>query len=233
MEIKLKRLSTQSWSLAGGLSLLIFCLLLFDRWLHSSTRNSFPYTPPVLVAKYSIRAGQTLSPSHFELIAKDQLPSLPSDKSPLTDQDLGLVNGNRALIDIPQGQWLLKTHLLFQEKGNFALRVPKGYRAYALPFLQSLPVQPGDKVDILGIPKNNTRNPESLLEGILILDILNGTQKRTLTLALSPNQVPIIEAARRSGEIKFLLRNPDESNPIEKPQVKAKSISKKVILWAE
>jgi pilus assembly protein CpaB len=148
--------------------------------------------------------------------------------------------GKIALSDITAGQELLASHLLTpgEKSDRTAYSVPGAKRAISIEVDKvsgvSGGIQPGDRVDIMAtvnIPVldakgNEKEEPYTLLtlQDIEVLKVdgvatgSNQSDKKTLTLLVSPQEAQPLVLASEKGRLRLLLRSPvDKSRADIKP----------------
>ena len=115
-------------------------------------------------------------------------------------------------------------------------KIPKGMRAYAVEVNEQSGVSgfilPGHRVDVVRFEPNNDKSPvqrgETILQDILVLAAgqvftrqeEKSLQNRTVTLAVFPEQVHILVAARAKGPLSLALRGVNDHEIVNRPKPK-------------
>jgi len=133
----------------------------------------------------------------------------------LTDQQLHLLSGLVSKSEIKRGDRICHDLLEYRSEpiiGSLVSKIPPGFRAYSIRPRNSPLLRSGDKVDVFGSLEGGGSRLAPLLEGVTVLQ----TRPR-LTLAISAEDVGMIESAETEGKLTVALRNPLDKNTIPKP----------------
>lgn len=176
-------------------------------------------TKAVLVAAKEISRGAVID---YEMLAFKTVPLKFIEPGALKAKELAV--GKTALVTIMAGEQVLQTKLAAPETGlTLAAKTPPGKRAITISFEATSAVggmiKPADHVDVLA----SFKKPAialTLFQDILVLAV--GTEmfpkqakdddkaqrpgKQTITLALSPQEVQILNVADEHGKIQLTLR---------------------------
>jgi pilus assembly protein CpaB len=111
--------------------------------------------------------------------------------------------------------------------------IPKGMRAFAIDVTEQSGVSgfilPGHRVDVIRYEQDRAnQRGESILQDILVLasgQVFTRAEERsltnrTVTLALTPDQVAIIVAARAKGALSLALRGVNDHEVVARPEPK-------------
>jgi pilus assembly protein CpaB len=112
--------------------------------------------------------------------------------------------------------------------------IPKGMRAFAIDVTEQTGVSgfilPGHHVDVIRYEQEQggSQRAESILQNILVLasgQVFTRAEERsltnrTVTLALTPDQVAIIVAARAKGSLSLALRGVNDHEVVARPEPK-------------
>lgn len=149
-----------------------------------------------------------------------------------TDQEVEMLRGAKVLQPLAPGELVTADKVeIVAKRGGIGGEVPKGYRAYLLEAETSVPIVPGDQVDITVIPQNREFAPVTLLENNKVLTARVRDGKLQVALALRPEMIPVVEEARAAGTFRLALRSPEEAGTgavADTPWTKKKSKSRGV-----
>jgi pilus assembly protein CpaB len=112
--------------------------------------------------------------------------------------------------------------------------IPKGMRAFAIDVTEQTGVSgfvlPGHRVDVIRIDTERAgARAESILQNIVVLaagQVFTHAEERslttrTVTLAVSPEQVDVLVAARAKGSLSLSLRGVNDHEIVERPRPQA------------
>jgi pilus assembly protein CpaB len=114
--------------------------------------------------------------------------------------------------------------------------IPKGMRAFAIEVNEQSGVSgfilPGHRVDVVRYESSEKRREqrgETILQNVLVLAAgqtftraeEKAVQARSVTLAVTPDQVDIVVAARAKGPLSLALRGVNDHEVVERPKPKA------------
>jgi pilus assembly protein CpaB len=191
-------------------------MLLTRQWLSPATAKKAEETQEVLVAARDFKEEERLKPEMVSTkrMTKSAVP--PGAFSSFKDVEERWVKTTML-----EGDVLIEKKL--GPKGTppgLVANIPKGMRAFAIDVTEQSGVSgfilPGHRVDIVrfeGSDKNELRG-ETILQNVLVLAAgqvftrpdEKSVQSRTVTLALTPDEVDILAAARAKGTLSLSLR---------------------------
>jgi pilus assembly protein CpaB len=113
--------------------------------------------------------------------------------------------------------------------------IPKGMRAFAIDVTEQSGVSgfilPGHRVDVVRFESSDKKDVkgETILQNVLVLAAgqlftrpdEKSVQSRTVTLALTPDDVDILAAARAKGTLSLSLRGVNDHDVVARPKPKA------------
>lgn len=205
-------------------------LLTFD-FLTSSGKQSAQAPPrAVLVATQPIAAHSAISTAMVQVVTR---PADAVDPDALSSPEQ--VRGLTALGLIPAGATITISNTARGVSGAFATRVQRGMRAVSIPVddvkdVSGL-VQPGDRVDVIGVPPRiGTAQPHAytILRDIEVLAVggeiqmtapdpspspgqaPQPVQVRTITLEVTPSQADLLTMADLNAVLRLALRAPHD-----------------------
>jgi pilus assembly protein CpaB len=153
-------------------------------------------------------------------------PATQVDPDSVTDPQT--VVGKYSLITIPAGSVMTTSRIGTAAAFALPARLPMGMRAVSISIDRvkgvSGLVQPGDRVDVIAVPPrvgNEIPRASAILRGVLVLAMGNEMEVAratpspdqnltTVTLALTPKQVDILDAADMNTVLRLALRPPKE-----------------------
>ncbi|HEX7876136.1 MAG TPA: Flp pilus assembly protein CpaB [Sphingobium sp.] len=226
--------------MAAGLLLALLFLILGLRELQRSPAVAAPAAPvkataPALIlaaATRPIRTGETITPDMIRNALADPL------RHPAAATPAELI-GKVATRAIPAGSLIPRDAVGGEAK--LAIRVPMGMRAISIDTTAEIAVaglvRPGDRVDvqvvypgadaISGARGAGRSRAQTLLQMVQVLAVgeaVVGAQQqasgepappaRTVTLALSPEQVSTLSLAKSTGALTLSLRNPADGDQL-------------------
>lgn len=194
---------------------------------------------PVVVAKVPIPAKTELKSEMLET------RTMPREFiHPKAVVDANNLLGKITLVDIVGGEQVLSTRIASgkDDRNGLAYVIPKGLRAVSVGINQvtgvSGLVQPGDKVDVVGLLETDTESKGVPVAKIMLqnIEVLAVDQKldpgarlpenkdkgaqegKTVTLAVKPEDAEKLVLVTERGVIRIILRSPvDEGNYVPKP----------------
>jgi hypothetical protein len=188
--------------------------------------------PRYLAARRDLPEGFPVNFLDFTAVPRSRLKvSLP--KGALTDQDLHLLKGAVFRTSVSEGALLTLDQLQLSPRWiGLGGVVPQGLRAYPLRPLNSLPVGQGDKIDILLVSGPDPGS--SLVEGALVLQAGFRDPDFEVIVALSTDDIALLEKAQQRGKLSIALRNPQEA-PASRRNLKQRSRKAKsnIEIWSE
>ncbi len=172
----------------------------------------------VLISKDEIERGERLTLNHVEI---KKIPKKYLSSSMVLKRDLDAVLMRKVVSPVPKGEYIL-WHILQEDAyGGFSGKIPSGKRAVAFSIDEVSSVgyliKTGDVVDVIGV----FRKDGELYSGFILQNVLvlSGAVRdsSTIVLALSPEEVSSLLLASSSGNIFFVLRNPEDTGSISTP----------------
>lgn len=175
----------------------------------------------VVVAARDLSAGDTLG-SHNAAVR--QVPRVFLHGTAIRSSQWASAEGRSLRENVGQGEAILSTHLAQSGEG---FRIPDGHRAITLPVDRESAIagflEPGDRVDLLltmSSPRDGTTFTFALLEAVTVAAVdgrisrsnMNANDgnghapARTITIAVTPEDVSRITHARRAGNLTVSLR---------------------------
>lgn len=174
-----------------------------------------------IVAAYTLSAGDTISESHLAVRAFPA-HSVASDSYEPTNYKQLL--GKTLYSNVAVGDMLLAVHASQVHKDAFSTRLLPGRRAVTMPVDQINALagllQTGDLVDLyVSFDHQRRKITAPLLQGVLVLATDEHTDSHgelsgsysTVTLDLAPEDGAKLVAARQTGTITAMLRNPNDA----------------------
>ena len=183
----------------------------------------------ILVARRDLMEA---SPLRFVDLAFEHLPTDKIPSGALTDQDLQLVKGAILERSLKAGQVLtLEEIRLSPRVAGLSSTIPAGHRAYLLFSEQAKHLKYGDRVDVAVIAQGPEQAPLILLERALVMDSDTDTQNNEVLLALTQEEINVLEENKRSGTLTVLLRNPTDLT--REGRSKRRKKVKGIEVWAD
>ncbi len=122
--------------------------------------------------------------------------------------------------------------------------IPKGMRAFAIDVTEQSGVSgfilPGHRVDVIRYEQENgTSRAESILQNILVLasgQVFTRAEERsltnrTVTLAVTPEQVDVLVSARAKGSLSLSLRGVNDHDLVARPKPPPPPVEKPDTRW--
>ncbi|MBD5654146.1 MAG: Flp pilus assembly protein CpaB [Candidatus Eremiobacteraeota bacterium] len=182
---------------------------------------------PVVVASRVIPARAKITSN---MLSKTMRPAGSVDAQALPDPRS--VEGDIALMEIPQGATITSTKVGQPAEAGISERLTPGMRAVSIPVdrvkaVANL-VQPGDRVDVMAaVAKGSGEPPKTftIIRGALVLAINSQLDQATasatpppdsgtastVTLGVTPEQADLLTVADLNATIRLALRSPQES----------------------
>ena len=148
-----------------------------------------------------------MTPIDFDLILQTDVKNPP--KGAVSDQYLDKLRGAKIKISIKSREILTWDHVA--ARNDVAGSIPKGLRAYSLMLQSTVPLMGGDYVDVMASPKGKSTGSVLLLDKVLVVESVKERDQSQILLAISPQDVPALDRAREVGEIRLVLRNPEDT----------------------
>lgn len=174
-----------------------------------------------VVAAVSLPAGLTLNETH---LATRSFPQIATPADSLAPQEYQRLLGSVLRVEIAAGDMVLPVHTANKQVDAFSMRLATGRRAITMPVdqINSLAglLRAGDLVDLyVSFDHQRRKITAPLLQGVLVLatdeqtfEMANESSGAygTVTFDLSPEDGAKLVAARQSGIITAMLRNPHD-----------------------
>ena len=189
-------------------------------------------TQDVLVATRDFKEEEVLKPDMIQAVRKVKKDIPPGAFSSFKDVEERWVKTTML-----EGDMILDKKL--GPKGTppgLVANIPKGMRAFAVEVNEQSGVSgfvlPGHRVDIVrfeGNDKTQAQRAETILQDVLVLAAgqvftrpeEKALQNRTVTVAVTPDQVDILVAARAKGNLTLSLRGVNDHAVVERPMPKS------------
>lgn len=157
-----------------------------------------------------------------------------SFKDAFTDQQIHEVVGAEMLVETSEGRLIQASHLRRPGEERFSKKVPAGLRAYSIQTDQNLPLQSGDKVDVLGNNSENLVKPEVLVQNRKVLGARSFQETQQVLIAVTAHEAALLDRHRVQGVLSLILRNPeDESLAPQTERKKVSSPKKTIEIWSD
>lgn len=214
--------------LVAGVAAAAVALALLQTWQSSVIEDYSPGRDlTVLVAATALEKGKPVKARMFERrqMSEHVLAHVPHA---ITPKDLHTVEGQTLDRPLRQGEILRLTDFGGQMRsGSLAQRVPPNMRAVPLPVDElnafSGLIQPGDRIDIMAYVHHPGMGKEVMVSFLDDVQVLATGERMvpgagfgrggTVTLLLDRQSAAELSLAQRSGELVFLLRNPEDQAP--------------------
>lgn len=185
-----------------------------------------------IAAKRKLLPGMILSVHDLTVYQGKQKPELLI--SAFTDQQIHEVVGAEVLVETPEGALIQASHLRRPGEERFSKKVPSGLRAYSIQTDQTLPLQSGDKVDVLGNNSENPIKPEVLIQNRKVLGARSFQETQQVLIAVTAHEAALLDRHRVQGVLSLILRNPeDESLAPQTERKKVSSPKKTIEIWSD
>lgn len=162
--------------------------------------------PRLLIAIRELEKGTVLTQLDLTTVTgkKDEAPQV------FNDQQLPIVLGSKLKYRLRKGEPVTHDALeLAGRRKNISERIPEGLRAYSFKPENELPLQLGDRIDLLHIPTKGVAH--SIISGVEVLDLKKNEAGQVLIIAVTEDDLPELEKARQTGKLVIALRGSQES----------------------
>ncbi len=188
----------------------------------------------VIVAARDIPAG---TPLDDEMLSTREVPSQFLPANPLLETDIAIYLDQPIAQDIRQGDMILTSNfVVLTMSRTLSGRIPYGERAvtFAADEISGVTglLQPGDRVDIIGVfpveeGAENDFLASSLLQNVTVLAVgeqltepgwdgqYDEARADDVTLAMTPQEAELIFLALSGGELRLLVRNREDLGTTE------------------
>lgn len=203
----IRQLGGRHWVLLVGVTSASLLIIGNEIWRLERERLTSLHDPRYLVANRRISEGELLTLLDFGYTLKVPESNV-SETVWFTDQDLEQLKGATARREILSG-----AHLSWDDvsasprRVGFSKILPKGFNAYSLVQSEPMVLRRGEKVDVLFVSQNSMGLPVLLAEEALVLDHVNGPQGSVSTLALTRDEIALMEKAKQTGKLKLSVRS--------------------------
>jgi Flp pilus assembly protein CpaB len=193
--------------------------------------------PRYLVAARDLALGLPVSLSDLSFRHAD---SEPVPKGAITDQELHLLSDSAWARPLGKGDWVTWSVVAAAHQGVGAT-VPRGMRAHGLELKTGPQVFPKDRIDVLWLP-SDPRNPAAgatlIVENVQVLRVKRDGARQSLVLAVTPDDIPVLEKAAGSGTLSLSVRNPEEAtDPARRRRgstwLRGRSPNRRVEVWTD
>lgn len=176
----------------------------------------------VVVAKGDLPKGTLLSAA---TLAVREIPADYAHSAAVAPENFERIDGQTLAFPVKSGEMILWGLLEAQKAPTFSARIEEGRRAITVPVdeINSISgmLEPGDVIDLIfTVDKLGRKRSAPLLQGVQVMatgqrvvdDTASGERRQfsTLTLNTTPAQARDLIAARESGKLTALLRNPQD-----------------------
>lgn len=191
---RLRRRRVPYWAVAGTVALLTAVVIGRIGGAAAAERTRWGTSHPVIVVTSTVRAGGRLE-GH---VAARDLPVALLPRNALATVPPGAV----AATDLVPGEVVLAHRLA--GRSTVAARMPSGTRAVAVPTAGGLPLEVGDRVDVLATFDTGDPTAEPT---VTVADdaIVLATGKESVTLAVARSAAPRVAYALAAGTITVVL----------------------------
>jgi Flp pilus assembly protein CpaB len=129
-----------------------------------------------------------------------------------TDQEIDEVIGKRVITEIPSGALILKTMLEQRAGISFSHKVPKGFRAFLIKTQSRLPLETGDRVDLVSKSGEGGIKGNVFMEDKRVLALNRKEHYLEVLVALTPEDIRKMESHPEDGWFEVVLRNPQDES---------------------
>lgn len=187
-------------------------------------------TVNIVVAKRDLLRGENLSSDN---VAVRAIPADYAQSGAVVPEQFGSIEGESIGFDLKAGEMLMWSQIEGKKVPTFSARIESGRRAItvAVDEINSISglLEPGDLIDLLvTLDQQGRKITVPLLQGVRVMatgqrsvDDPQSGEKRlysTVTLNTDPDQAQAVVVARESGRLTALLRNPQDTTPLQSMQ---------------
>lgn len=166
-----------------------------------------------ICAKRDLETGTNLSFSDLTVsfIPKGEKPP----QGGFTDQEVEALKGAEVVSPISKGEFVVGEKLKFHDlRRGISDSIPKGYRAYPLKPEGSVPLVPGDHVDVTLMSRHGAIAPTVILENNKVLAVREQEGGQEVMLAVLPEEISVLDQARNAGVLGVVVRSAGDSGPV-------------------
>lgn len=193
-------------------------------------------TVNIVVAKRDLLRGETLSSDN---VAVRAIPADFAQSGAVVPEQFGSLEGEAIGFDLKAGEMLMWSQMEGKKVPTFSTRIESGRRAItvAVDEINSISglLEPGDLIDLLvTVDQQGKKVTVPLLQGVRVMatgqrsvDDPQSGEKRvfsTVTLNTDPRQAQTVVVAREAGRLTALLRNPQDTTPLQSGQIDLASL---------
>lgn len=184
-------------------------------------------TVNIVVAKRDLPRGERMS---SENVAVRAIPADFAHSGAVVPEQFGSIEGEAIAFDLKAGEMLMWSQMEGKKVPTFSARIESGRRAItvAVDEINSISglLEPGDLIDLLvTVDQQGKKVTAPLLQGVRVMatgqrsvdDPKSGERRMysTVTLNTDPQQAQTVVFAREAGRLTALLRNPQDSAPLQ------------------
>lgn len=186
----------------------------------------------LIAAKRNLEPGIVLSISDLTVAYVPEAKSRPLGS--FSDQEVQEIVGALVTESIRAGE-IITTSNIHLKRSSFAEKVPKGLRAFSIEMDETLPLTPGDRVDIHVVKADNPKEPIEVIESRKILGTHQNENHQQVIVAVNTQEAQKLNALRGKGKFHLILRNPldDSKTPNQKVAEAARKKMKKIEIIEE
>jgi pilus assembly protein CpaB len=187
-------------------------------------------TVNIVVAKRDLLRGEALSSDNLAVRA---IPADYAQSGAVVPEQFGSIEGETIGFDLKAGEMLMWSQMEGKKVPTFSTRIESGRRAItvAVDEINSISglLEPGDLIDLLvTVDQQGKKLTVPLIQGVRVMatgqrsvDDPQSGEKRvfsTVTLNTDPRQAQTVVVAREAGRLTALLRNPQDTTPLQSGQ---------------
>lgn len=189
-----------------GIACFVGLIVCYEAYYLIGKANPTISTPRYLIAVRDVGVGRTVTPIDFDLILQTDVKNPPAGA--ISDQYLDKLRG--AKIRAPLAAREILTWEKVAARNDIAGSIPKGLRAYQMELANTVPLMGGDFVDVMAHPHGKSVGSILLLDRVMVVEATKVEEKLQVLLAINPTDVSVLDKAREVGEIRLVLRNPED-----------------------
>jgi len=184
-------------------------------------------TVNLVVAKRDLVRGDSLSSDN---VAVRAIPADFAQSGAVLPEQFGSIEGEAIDFDLKAGEMLMWSQMEGKKVPTFSARIESGRRAItvAVDEINSISglLEPGDLIDLLvTLDRQGQKLTVPLMQGVRVMatgqrsadDPKSGERRlySTVTLNTDPRQAQTVVIAREAGRLTALLRNPQDTTPLD------------------
>lgn len=188
--------------------------------------------PRYLAYRRSLESGHPLQFTDLKMLPARSVGAPP--RGAITDQDLVALKGAVLTVSVTEDQLVVFSQLELSGEGTrLGKKVPLGTRAFPIRVTENPGLQASDFVDVILTPERVGQNPATLAEGVAVLSVQAGVEGTEVLVALTPEELELVEKGLQTGKLKLALRNPAEAASPKRRALQTRSKAKRVEIWEE